>query len=363
MNSKNENELKKLEEKKSFEDDFADIPPSDIVAFNELRSCADLLRMYDNKQLDIQPDFQREIVWDRPEQTRFIDSLIKQLPIPSMCISLDYKTNKRQVIDGLQRMQSIINFLSDTEWKLSALDDIEPKISGKTNLQIKQKNDDLYDRVENLTIPVTVLRCDYSKESHANYLFTIFHRLNSGGSKLNNQEIRNCIYNGKFNTLLKDLTKYENYKKLMSISPKKVYRFSHEELLLRFFAFYYTHKSYTGRLAKYLNDYMFTNKENTDAEITKKRNLFHRTIDVLQTTLPESKEIHTLSKTVTEGILVGVAKNIDFVENITPQQFSTLYTRLRDSNEYSFESLKEGLSAKDRVISRLNFAITNFSTL
>jgi hypothetical protein len=51
-----------------------------------------------------------------------------------MCISLDYKTNKRQVIDGLQRMKSIINFLSKEEWKLSSLDDIEPKISGKTKI-------------------------------------------------------------------------------------------------------------------------------------------------------------------------------------------------------------------------------------
>lgn len=356
-------ELKKLETKKSFEGDFAELPPFDIVAFNELRSCADLLRMYEAKQLDIQPDFQRDIVWDRPDQTRFIDSLIKQLPIPSMCISLDYRTNKRQVIDGLQRMQSIINFLSKEEWKLSALDDIEPKISGKTNLYIKDKHDDLYDKVENLTIPVTILRCDYSKENHANYLFTIFHRLNSGGSKLNNQEIRNCIYNGTFNTMLKDIAEYENFIKLMAIKPKKTYRFAHEELLLRFFAFTHSHKKYTGKLAKYLNDFMFDNKNISEAEIAKKRNLFKRTIDVVQTKLPEHKEISTLSKTILEGLLVGVGKNIDFIEGITAKQFSELYTSLKESQEFSFESLKEGLSSKEKVVKRLDFSIDNFSKL
>jgi uncharacterized protein with ParB-like and HNH nuclease domain len=62
--------------------------------------------------LEIQPEFQREIVWKNPDQTRFIDSLVKQLPIPSMCFSLDYKAQKWQVIDGLQRMATIIRFLS-----------------------------------------------------------------------------------------------------------------------------------------------------------------------------------------------------------------------------------------------------------
>jgi uncharacterized protein with ParB-like and HNH nuclease domain len=67
--------------------------------------------MFKQGILNIQPEFQREIVWKGPAQTRFIDSLIKQLPIPSLCFSLDYKTQRWQVIDGLQRMASIIRFL------------------------------------------------------------------------------------------------------------------------------------------------------------------------------------------------------------------------------------------------------------
>src|SRR5438552_13974766 len=107
-------------EKESFEeDDSPEVPPSDVIAYNELRSCADLFRMKTQGILEIQPEFQREIVWKGPAQTRFIDSLVKQLPIPSMCFSLDYKTQKWQVIDGLQRMASIVRFLSGEDWILS----------------------------------------------------------------------------------------------------------------------------------------------------------------------------------------------------------------------------------------------------
>jgi uncharacterized protein with ParB-like and HNH nuclease domain len=195
-------------------EDFIELPPEDIIAFNELRSCADILRMVTQQQLQIDSDFQREFVWKEEAQTRFIDSLIKQLPIPSMCISLDYRTHKRLVVDGLQRISTIINFLKeDADWQLSNLEDIDPRIRRKNVQEIKQDYPELYSRVENLSLPITVIRFDSSKPKHMDYLFTIFHRLNTGGTPLNNQEIRNCIYQGTFNDLLKECVNYKNWKK------------------------------------------------------------------------------------------------------------------------------------------------------
>jgi len=75
------------------------------------------------------------------------------------------------------------------------------------------------------------------------YLCTIFHRLNSDGSKLNNQEIRNCIYNGRLNSLLKILVRYPNFKKLFDIKPEKTYRFAFEEMTLRYMSFSNIYKS------------------------------------------------------------------------------------------------------------------------
>jgi hypothetical protein len=113
--------LNELEEKSLTEDDNPVVPPSDIVAYNELRSCADLFRMHQQKILEIQPEFQRDVVWKGPDQTRFIDSLIKSLPIPSMCFALDHKAQRWIVIDGLQRISTIVRFLEGGDWNLSAL--------------------------------------------------------------------------------------------------------------------------------------------------------------------------------------------------------------------------------------------------
>jgi hypothetical protein len=236
------------------------IPPADIVSYNELRSCADLFRLFETKKLEIQPDFQREVVWNHGDQSRFIDSLVKQLPIPSMCFSLDYKTQKWKVIDGLQRMSSIISFLSSQPWRLKSLEDIHPLLRGSRNVDLMSGDAEqqrLFTTVQDVSIPITVLRCDYSQPAHMQYLFTIFHRLNSGGVRLNNQEIRNCIYTGSFNTCLKKFDATDpNWIKMKKRIWGSAGRFRSVELLLRALAFTERLYEYDGNLARFLNRYM-----------------------------------------------------------------------------------------------------------
>ena len=84
-----------------------------------------------------------------------------------MCFAMDHKAQKWMVIDGLQRISTIVKFLEGGDWRLSQLDDIEPEISGKSVALIKTSHGPLhqyYTRVENLSIPVTVLRCDFKKK-------------------------------------------------------------------------------------------------------------------------------------------------------------------------------------------------------
>lgn len=356
-----EKDIYQLEDEQSEQDDFNETPPSDIVAYNELRSCADLFRLYQEGQLEIQPDFQREVVWSPAMQTRFIDSLVKQLPIPSMCISLDYKTQERLVIDGLQRMSSIINLLdTDKEWKLSKLEDIDGRIGGKTNSLIKSKYSDLFNKVQNTVIPVTVLRCDYSKKNHMHYLFTIFHRLNTGGAKLSNQEIRNCIFNGSLNSFIKSAVKYGNYINLLNIDTTKSHRFAYEELVLRCLCMFKSFDNYKGRQAKFLNDFMDENKNASPETISNYQQVFQRTIDLLYIRILENTQLPKLSKATFEGLFVGISRNINNLESKSNEDLIKLYQDLRADNNYSVESLKEGLSQREKVINRLNRAVEIF---
>lgn len=360
----NSNNLEELELNTFTGDNSPEMPPSDIIAYNELRSCADLYRMHYKGILNIQPEFQREVVWKPSDQTRFIDSLIKQLPIPSMCFSLDFKQQKWQVIDGLQRMSCIIRFLSDKEWILSKLEDINPIISGQPVSKFINEDSELHQyftRVENLTLPITVLRCDYSRKSHTNYLFTIFHRLNAGGIKLNNQEIRNCIFSGTFNQLLKELDKNNMWMKVNKMKTTLGHRFRKQELILRFFAFHDMYTNYKGGLSRFLNEYMSDNQNPSNSYLNNKKELFLSTVDLIYKKIFEGKIPLKLSVTVLEATLIGISHNLKKLKSLTDLNVQKLYQKLLNHEEFSEKKLIEGLSGKERVINRLNASIGIFS--
>lgn len=334
-------------------------PPPDVVSFNELRSCADLVRLFEEGTLEIQPHFQREVVWKKPDQSRFIDSLVKQLPIPSMCFSLDFKTQKWQVVDGLQRMTAIVTFLrKNGDWRLSALADIDPRIAGRTASELIAhggESETLYQKVRNLSLPITVIRCDYSKENHTNYLFTIFHRLNAGGVRLNNQEIRNCIYSGPFNKLLHDLDVDSRWKPTKDKLPGKGSRFRSVELILRFFALYENSQRYSGQMAKFLNEYMHQYRLASSVQLDEKRQLFIRAASELARGLSHdgvAKPSHTLI----DAALVGIADNISEVAALSDDELGARMALLREHPSLSPVALKSDTTATEKVRNRIGAA-------
>lgn len=351
-------QIAELEDELSYSNEEEVLPPSDIVAFNELRSCADLFRMYKNNQLQIQPDFQRNFVWEVSQQTRFIDSLIKQLPIPSLCIGLDYKTEKRIVIDGLQRISTIVRFLEDDNWKLSALPDIDKQISGKKVAEIKQ-NTSYYDRIENFTISVTVLRYDFSKQSHKDYLFTIFHRLNTGGKKLTNQEIRNCIYSGRFNNLLRDVAKSEQWTSIFGETPD-IDRYNNEEIVLRVLAFTENLDNYAGNLAKFLNLFMADKQNMSDEDIESKRTILLDSLSLILNNIDEKDIVQGYGKTLKEGLLVGISKNISQLKLKSKEEIEQMFENFKNDSEFSEGNIRQGLNATAKVQSRLKKSISIF---
>ncbi len=337
------------------------VPPSDIVAFNESRSCADLYRLFVKKQLDISPDFQRKIVWSDRDQTVFVDSLIKQMPIPSLCISLDAKTQNRVIIDGLQRMSTIVRFLNyeQKDWKMSVCKDVDKRISGKNVSKIVDDFPELFTAVENLTLPITVLRCDYSKKTHMDYLFNIFRRLNSGGRRLLNQEIRNCVYQGNFNDYLREVVRSKLWLETMHLTIEKVEngRYGNEERVLRFFAMNSNWTGYSGRLAEFLNEYMSINKNLTANELYKNDSLLKRVLCVISRMRIPVDVIR--NKNLMEGLMVGVSKNIDFDETLSENDLATRYARLKETEPYSVD-VKEGMAHADKVKNRVKAAIKVF---
>lgn len=345
------------------EDSEQPIPPADIVAYNELRSCADLFRMHASGKLEIQPDFQRDVVWKQDDQSRFIDSLVKQLPIPSMCFSLDYKTQRWKVIDGLQRMSSIIRFLSTSEWRLSDLSDIHPKLRGKKNSDLRHGDEEqkrLFALVEDVSIPVTVIRCDYTQRGHMLYLFTIFHRLNSGGVRLTNQEIRNCIYTGPFNDLLKS---FDASNPDWKIVKRRIWgsmdRFRSIEVLLRVLAFTDQREGYDGNLARFLNVYMHRHANDGEvplADLEARLKMLAAKSRAALSIEPQRK----LPLLLVEALLVAMHAQGERLAELTEKDVAQAYKSMRAQPSF-VESARYAVTSADNVKTRLNAAVASFA--
>ena len=219
---------------------------------------------YKRDKLIVQPDFQRQFVWDSTKASRLIESALLGIPIPVVYISQE-PDNKEYVIDGQQRLTSFFSFIDGTfpdgaDFKLTGL-----KVFREFNgMKYRGLADDIQDVIRYFKIRTIT----FKKESDQDLKFEIFERLNTGSVSLNDQELRNCIYRGSFNVLLKDLSTDPDFVFLLGLKkPDK--RMKDIELVLRFAAFYHsTYLNYKPPMKNFLNAEAekYRNIKNDDAQ-------------------------------------------------------------------------------------------------
>ncbi len=232
------------------------------------RSIFELYRQYKKGNLELQPEFQRLQVWDNKKYSRLIESVLLEVPIPVIYLSEDWD-NKYLVIDGQQRLKAFINFI-ENNLRLSGLT-ILSELNGKKYQQIPES---LQNKFESSTIRIIEIR----KESHPDVKFEIFERLNTGSVQLNAQELRNCIYRGRYNELLKELTQDKDFQFLLGLHVPHP-RMKDIELILRFFAFYHKgYLQYSPSMKRFLNKEMEQHRNLNETEAREIRKVFYKSI-------------------------------------------------------------------------------------
>lgn len=200
-------------------------------------------------KLILQPDFQRQYVWDATKASKLIESAILLIPLPIIYLS-EEKDGKEYVIDGQQRLTSFFSFIDGKfpdgkPFKLSGLN-VCVELNGK---KFNELTDDLQDKIRCYIVRTIT----FKKESSENLKFEIFERLNTGSVQLNDQELRNCLYRGSFNAALKEMATDTDFMYICGLkAPDK--RMKDKELVLRFSAFYHkTYLNYKAPIRNFLN--------------------------------------------------------------------------------------------------------------
>jgi hypothetical protein len=184
-----------------------------------------ILGQIEDDSLILHPQFQRAVVWDHVRQSRLIESLFLNLPIPP-CFFAEDELGTRVVVDGQQRLAAIDQFYKG-HYALEGLQ-VLSGLNGKrwTDLEPKLKRKMLQRVIRTLVI---------SHFSHPDIRYEIFERLNTGGEPLTEQEIRNATLRGEFNDMLDALAHSDAFRNALNVREPDV-RLRHHELILRYFA-------------------------------------------------------------------------------------------------------------------------------
>ena len=173
------------------------------------------------------PTFQRKFVWTVEQASKFIDSIMSMIPIPSIMLYQD-SSNKLHIIDGQQRIKSILYFTGNFR-----KDNVDPLDKKYINFRLKglSKDSPYYEKTYNgeecfseeeklalmlKSLPINIITINDS--NNLTSIYSIFERLNSGGTPLTAQKIRNCVCQGKFNDFLIELNKNEKWQSFITSS-------------------------------------------------------------------------------------------------------------------------------------------------
>lgn len=236
---------------------------------------------YKRGKLVIQPDFQRHFVWDAKKSSRLIESALLDIPLPVIYLS-EEKDGKEYVIDGQQRLTAFFSFIDGQfpdgrDFKLTGL-----KVFTELNRKsFKEIDEELQDKIRYCKIRTITFR----RESEADLKFEIFERLNTGAVSLNDQELRNCIYRGPYNELLKELSRDTDFMYLLGLKkPDK--RMKDIELVLRFASFYhFTYLNYKPPMRKFLNNDMEKYQHISEKDAIELKNAFKNAVTIIKSLL------------------------------------------------------------------------------
>ena len=208
-----------------------------------------MISLYENKEIDIHPDFQRFFRWSDYQKSTFIESILLGIPIPPIFVS-QRDDGIWDVIDGLQRLSTIYEFVGllksdnqelDTSFVALQKTTYLPSLKGKKWDDPNDK-DNSFTQAQRLLIKRSKIAVNIvEKESDKMIKYELFQRLNTGGAIATPQEVRNCILlmlNKSLYDLMRSLADRESFKSCIALSDRLYEEQYDMELVLRFILFF-----------------------------------------------------------------------------------------------------------------------------
>ncbi|MDE0040680.1 MAG: DUF262 domain-containing protein [Gammaproteobacteria bacterium] len=322
-------------EDEEFEDESVAVN-YDIASYPSDFTLSVMVDMWNDGEIII-PDYQREFVWSINQASLLIDSFLSGLPVPPVFFYVD-EQNRNIVIDGQQRILSIVFYLEGYFGKESTHGRRQvfrlSGLNGKSPYANMTFNE--LDKSDQRQLSKSVLRAlnirQLNPSGEGTSAYHIFERLNTGGTPLKPQEIRNCVFRGEFNKMLKEANKDENWRKIIG----KRFFDKHQkdvELLLRVFALTGASARYEKPMKEFLNQAMKKHDRGTTKKVENFFHVFRKVTEVIVEQMGE-KPFHLrgpLNVSALDSVMSVMMENH---RNLEERKLGYDYKKLRDNDEF-----------------------------
>jgi hypothetical protein len=350
---------------------------------------SELVNMYmaNPPEMNIQPEWQRLFRWSREQQSSFIESLILEVPIPPLFF-FEAESGQWELLDGLQRMSTILKFMgvtsdvpiehqgdanNDHDWHYETQNDVDQPLqltapeylTSLDGLSFARLPVPLKLNLKRSRIQIYVLK----RETHRMYKYEVFKRLNTGGSDLEEQELRNCavrILDNEFPDFLKEIAKDADFASCIAVSEEDRRQGYADELALRFFTMKNYGSNFRHDVGPLLTKFMEAAALKKVAfDYTMESDLFRRTFAVIARAFGDGTAFRgrrkdgavagSLSPTLFELVALAVAWSIEDSEGCSPDQLRASLIALVESARA--ESLTgSGSNSRKKTVGRLDKA-------
>ncbi len=302
------------------------------------------------------PGFQRGFVWKLPQASRFIESLLLGLPVPELFFFKDPETKVLQVVDGQQRLVTLKRFFDGKFGNRGfRLTGVASEFEGKT---IETLDSLPRRQLEQALFHATIFE-QIEPSDGRSCVYSVFERLNTGGTPLQAQEIRSSIYQGPLNDCLERLAREDHWRRLYgSVSPRK----RDQEIILRWLALLHSLEEYKSPMKRFLNDFMERRRDPGDEALFEYEREFRETVRQVDEALgPESlRPDRALNVAVADAVLVGVALRLRAGPVASPEAFRDAHRRLMDRLR-SDELYQNRTTHTNRLRDRIAYARDEYS--
>ena len=297
------------------------------------------------------PFYQRKFVWKIEQASKLIESFLMGLPVPQVFLYVNNE-DQLEVIDGQQRLMSVKFFFDEyfgeeddkgrrQVFKLKGLSE-RSEYNGKKFSELETRDQR---RLKNSTLRAIHIR-QLKPSTAGDSVFHIFERLNTGGTQLKAQEIRNAVYRGKIVSALKDLNSLEAWQSVLGLKkPDKSQK--DIELVLRLFSLFEEWEQYEKPMLRHLNRFMDDNRDFNSEKTDRFMQRFKSVSELVNEKLSKPfRPKGVLNSAVLEAVMIALMENGDIeIENL-----SDLYNSLLDDEE--FQSRISGGTTDTAVLHR-----------